>query len=417
MINEKIDLDLMKNAIIIFSIITIIIISPNISQVEAHESDLVVKTATDVITYCEFYYQEFLFLGDTDFFILHPYAPNLRFCTILYDNIAWLSKHPNREQILVSEIVRLIGDSQHVKERHLGDFTSIPNWIRDSAKSWISGQEKDSTFAYSIRAMIKAELVIPPTFNMSLARNCQDDTICVMQSDFLKYSITDSLGKDVITEKYTIEEISSNQVKVSLQKISKESRDTIEFTLDMKGNFDVINKIYDKESIRCQPGSIPTTVNGVLGCQDTESGKKTNPIQHTTPQRFIYPIPLEIGMEFLGITNNMTVIEKISTSYENILRNAIIAENTSGDYSEIIDLNTGIILSARFDGFDILPIWEKTELIETNIFEKKTDKQYEDLNIPAWWKRPTQWLLDGRISDSEYIIALEYLIGKSILRV
>ena len=108
----------MKNAIIIFSIITIIIISPNISQVEAHESDLVVRTATDVITYCEFYYREFLFLGDTDFFILHPYAPNLRFCTILYDNIAWLSKHPNREQILVSEIVRLIGDSQHVKERH-----------------------------------------------------------------------------------------------------------------------------------------------------------------------------------------------------------------------------------------------------------------------------------------------------------
>ena len=40
-----------------------------------------------------------------------------------------------------------------------------------------------------------------------------------------------------------------------------------------------------------------------------------------------------------------------------------------------------------------------------------------DIQIPNWWKKITIWLLDERISDSEYLRAMENLIERNIIKV
>ena len=37
--------------------------------------------------------------------------------------------------------------------------------------------------------------------------------------------------------------------------------------------------------------------------------------------------------------------------------------------------------------------------------------------IPEWWKITTSWLLDEKISESEYLRAMENLISRNILKV
>jgi len=40
-----------------------------------------------------------------------------------------------------------------------------------------------------------------------------------------------------------------------------------------------------------------------------------------------------------------------------------------------------------------------------------------DLSIPGWWKKNTQWVVDGLISENEYLRAMEYLIGQQVIKI
>lgn len=398
---------------ILFFVIVSIALGFNFQSVSGHEYYQPKVTSLEgILDLCEFHYEEYLNMGERNFFLQHYGKPQLRFCTIIYDHIIWPTSHPDRDRILIAEIDKLLINSDYVKDRHLDEFTSIPRWIKNDANLWIHGEIKDTRFAYGIRALMDSELINPPIISTFASRSC-DQEICIEESDFVKYSITDNFAKDVITEKYSVEQILNDQVKVRLEIISKESRDLIDLTLDLGGNlYDVI-----KDSSFCILGSKAVSVNGVLECQDMDSGKKTAPKTIRIPHKFIYPVPLEIGTKIIGSENEITIVSEILTTFNNLSRDAFVAKDSTGTYTETIDKETGLVLSSKYEETKIFPVWKRTELVDTNIFEKKVEVQLTELEIPNWWKKNTQWFVDGLISDTDYLNAMEYLIGKQIIRV
>lgn len=103
------------------------IMVPNVS---ASEPDFEIKTTKDILKFCEFFYDEYVTLGVETLTENHPNYPNLRACVILYEHIAWKSTHPLRDQVLIAEIEKYMGDSKDVKERHLRNSSTMPEWIK-----------------------------------------------------------------------------------------------------------------------------------------------------------------------------------------------------------------------------------------------------------------------------------------------
>ncbi|PIW32834.1 MAG: hypothetical protein COW27_02745 [Nitrosopumilales archaeon CG15_BIG_FIL_POST_REV_8_21_14_020_37_12] len=66
---------------------------------------------------------------------------------------------------------------------------------------------------------------------------------------------------------------------------------------------------------------------------------------------------------------------------------------------------------------NIITVWEKTQLLDTNMFGSKPSINYEKMSIPKWWKTTTMWFSEGHISEREYMSALENIIARDILRV
>ena len=378
--------------------------------------DSKIKTVDDIVDYCEFYYDEYKRLGERTLYLQHNYEPKLRFCLKLYSHIVWPTEHPDRTRILVSEITKMLGSSGFVKERHLGGFTTFPDWIKTDAKLWVSKQITDSRFAYGIRAIINAEIISPPIIHPMENRFC-NDVICIEKADFVKYAVSDNYHKDTVIEKYTVSQVSLTQVKVDFERTSQEGRENIEITIDQGGSLYDILRTFDDNTIQCHLGSTLVKVYGVPKCQDNDSGRVTQPKSSHTPHKFVYPVPIEIGDKLDGTNGELTVTHEVLTSFKHLQRDAFVARDSTGKYFEIIDAETGLILSSKFEDIIVVPVWEKTELIDTNIFEKQVGIQLGELVIPEWWKKNTSWFLDGLITEADYLKALEYLIGKQIIRV
>jgi len=394
-----------------------IILGFTIPSASAHNyDDSKIKTVEDIIDYCEFYYDEYKRMGENDLYLQHNYEPKLRFCINLYSHIIWPIDHPDRTRILASEITKMLGSSGYVKERHLGGFETLPDWIKTDAMLWVSKQITDSRFAYGIRAIINAEIISPPIIHPMEDRFC-NDVICVEKDDFVKYAVSDNYQKDTVIEKYTVSQVSLTQVKVDFEKTSQEGRKNIEITVDQGGSLYDILRVFDDDTIQCHLGSTLVKVDGIPKCQDNESGRITQPKSSHTPHKFVYPIPIKIGDKLDGTNVELTVTHKVLTSFKHLQRDAFVARDSTGKYSEIIDAETGLILSSKFEDIIVIPVWEKTELIDTNIFEKRVGIQLVELVIPEWWKKNTSWVLDGLITEADYLKALEYLIGKQIIRV
>ena len=378
--------------------------------------DSKIKTVDDIVDYCEFYYDEYKRLGERTLYLQHNYEPKLRFCLKLYSHIVWPTEHPDRTRILVSEITKMLGSSGYIKERHLGGFATFPDWIKTDAKLWVSKQITDSRFAYGIRAIINAEIISPPIIHPMENRFC-NDVICIEKADFVKYAVSDNYHKDTVIEKYTVSQVSLTQVKVDFERTSQEGRENIEITIDQGGSLYDILRTFDDNTIQCHLGSTLVKVYGVPKCQDNDSGRVTQPKSSHTPHKFVYPVPIEIGDKLDGTNGELTVTHEVLTSFKHLQRDAFVARDSTGKYSEIIDAETGLILSSKFEDIIVIPVWEKTELIDTNIFEKQVGIQLVELVIPEWWKKNTLWVLDGLITEADYLKALEYLIGKQIIRV
>ena len=99
----------------------------------------------------------------------------------------------------------------------------------------------------------------------------------------------------------------------------------------------------------------------------------------------------------------------------NLLREGVIAESQDKTKVIVIDRQTGLLLSEKFEKTEIATNWEKSSIIQTNVFEKSEGIQYHGLKIPAWWKTSAMWFTDGLTSEDEYIQALEYMIERRIL--
>ncbi len=402
---------------IVLALAVSLILGFTITSASAHYyDDSKIKTVEDIVDFCEFYYDEYKQIGKLNLYFQHFYEPKLRFCVNLYSHIVWPTDHPDRTRILVSEITKMLGSSGYVKERHLEGFTTLPDWIKTDAMLWVAEQITDSRFAYGIRAIINSEIISPPIIHPMEDRFC-NDVICVEKEDFVKYSVSDNYHKDTVIEKYTVSQVSLTQVKVDFEKTSQEGRENIEITIDQGGSLYEILRSFDDDTIQCHLGSTQVTVDSVPECQDNDSGRVTQPKSSHTPHKFVYPVPIEIGDKLDGTNDELTVTHEVLTSFKHLQRDAFVARDSTGKYSEIIDAETGLILSSKFEDIIVIPVWEKTELIDTNIFEKHVGTQLGELVIPEWWKKNTSWVLDGLITETDYLKALEYLIGKQIIRV
>jgi len=408
----------LKLAVLILSVLVILPIY--FQNVSAHYVDeKYVKTLEEIVGYCDFFYEEYNFMKEQDFFMQHTYQPKLRYCVILYDHIIWPTAHPDRAKILALELEKLLGDSEYVKQRHISDFNStatpIPLWIKEDTTRWSRSEISDSRFAYVIRTMINLDIVKPPIIDPILLRNCEY-VICVEESDYVKYSIVDSQTDEVIIEKYTVKEISNNIVTVGLEITSQENMDYLEYDVDLDGNLYDVIKTQEQDSSLCQLGSRLAIVDGIPECQDTDSGRKTQPKTTHTQHKVFYPIPLEVGSTVFGPDIDLTLSAEVVVNFADLERVALVAEDSTGKYYEVIDKKTGLILSSKFEEGAIFPVWKKTELLDTNMLLKKFGVEL-DVNIPGWWKKNTSWVSDGLISEGEYLRAMEYLIGQHVIKV
>jgi len=186
--------------ILIITIAVAIIGTPNAF---AHSPDFEVKTSADILKFCEFFYDEYLFVGVETLAEQHSNFPNLRACVMLYNHVAWKSTHPGRDLVLIAEIEKYLGDSEYMKERHIKKSGVMPEWMKNDARMWAKGQITDMLFVQGMRTMLEDQILKPSLVNTD--RNCNVNQICANKSDFIKYSYSNIYNQD-ITEKYTIED-------------------------------------------------------------------------------------------------------------------------------------------------------------------------------------------------------------------
>ncbi|MEK6867161.1 MAG: hypothetical protein AABX46_06930, partial [Thermoproteota archaeon] len=302
----------------------------------------------------------------------HPNYPNLRACGILYNHVAWKSTHPLRDKVLIAEIEKYLGDSKYVKERHLRNFSMMPDWIKKDAKMWVRGEADDTSFAHGIRAMLEEHILNPSLNNTN--SSCNENKICIVKLDFMKYSYSNKYGKH-ITETYTVDSIGDDEILIKIEKISKEGKEIASIN------------IYNH-------GTIPVN-------------KKCCMID-----KFIFLTPINFGDM---ITTDLKVIGETTYDFKGNAHQVWIAQNSEKQDTLIIDKETGLVFSDSHKETGITVKWEKTELTDTNIFEKKYITN--EVVIPKWFKTITMWLGDDLISESEYLNATENLLERGILRV
>ena len=358
-------------------ILMLLIIGAAVGVIEApsafaHNPDFEVKTTKDILKFCEFFYDEYVFMGVETLAEQHQNYPNLRACVILYNHVAWKSTHPGRDIVLIAEIEKYLGDARYIKDRHMIISDTMPGWIKNDAKMWMQGKITDSRFAYGIRIMLEAHLLNPSLNNTD--KNCSEKKLCIVKSDFMKYSYSNKYGQD-ITEKYIVDSISDDEILIKTEKISRDGKEV-----------EIIN----------------------INNQGTISTNK----KCCVIDKFIFLTPINFGDM---ITPDLKVIGESTYEFKSKAHQVWIAQNLEKQDTVIIDKETGLVFSDSHKETDIVTKWEKIVLTDTNIFEKKY--LTHELVIPKWFKTTTMWLIDDLISESEYLNATENLLEQGIIRV
>lgn len=355
-----------------FGIIVIVLVSSfSLQNSYGHNPDFRLSTSEDILKFCEFFHDEYQLLGVDNLSQQHPNFPNLRACVILYNHIAWNSTHPNRDLVLISEIEKYLGDSSYIKERHLEISNTMPDWIKKEAQLWIDSVNQDTDFAYGVRTMIKAGILL----SESTERKCEEGKICLEEGDFVKYSHIDKYNK-VITIKHEVYSIIEDEIILKITETSKEGTTNSQMNLNWKGLI---------KSNEC--------------CKFYE---------------YIIPTPIEVGDI---ISNNLEIIAETTYTVDNQIKQALLAKDSTGQNVKIIDKNTGLVFSYEFHETKVLSVGDETKITDTNFFDTKYNGKEYQTKIPKWWKITTKWLLEEKISESEYLQAMENLISRDILRV
>lgn len=372
--------------IIIFGILLLVVIgSFNIQNSFGHNPDFEVSSSEDILKFCDFFYEEYELLGVDALVQQHPNFPNLRACVILYNHVAWNSTHQARDLVLIAEIDKYLGDSSYIRERHIEYSDIIPDWIKREAQLWVNNENQDIGFAYGIRTLLEAGVI---TLDHN-EKKCIENEICVKENDFIKYAHFDKYGNN-ISIKHTFKSIKDNNFSVNDSQITvKDSEITVEVEKISKEG------ITKEEIIVNREGIIKTDEC----CKNYE---------------FVIPLPIKLGD---SISENVKIIAETTHTFDNEVRPAWLASDLTGQNVKIIDKKTGLIFSYEFHETEVLTVGEETKIKDTNFFDTKYNMESHQVVIPEWWKTTTYWLLEERISESEYLRALENIISRNILTV
>lgn len=337
----------------------------------AHDPDFEINTSEDILKFCEFYYDEYELLGVESLTQQHPSYPNIRACVILYNHIAWNSTHQARDLVLLSEIEKYLGDSSYIKERHLEISNIMPSWIKKDAQLWIDNVNSDTDFAYGIRTMIQAGVI----FSETKDRTCNENNLCFEERDFIKYSHIDKF-KNVITVRHEVYSIDNDEIILKIDEASKEGTSTKQMNLNFQGLI---------KSEKC--------------CEFYD---------------YVIPMPIALGDV---ISKDLKILSETTYTVDNQIRPSWVARDSSGQNLKIIDKETGLVFSHEFHETKVLTVGDYTKITDTNFFDAKYNNESYNTTIPKWWKITTKWLLEEKISESEYLQAMENLISRNILKV
>ncbi|HEX9846026.1 MAG TPA: hypothetical protein VGA92_06125 [Candidatus Nitrosotenuis sp.] len=352
------------------SIIVILNTKPSAAETPVGTDEKII-----LIQSCEKIYPDLEKLGTEKFRQRYQYHMNFRSCTILFNDLLWYSNDTDRTEKLVALLDKPTVPMP-VRDR-LTQSQTIPEWIKDDAIRWQQGKEKDTVFSYGIRYMITSDM-IPALTNISDPNYCEN-RICAVQNDFLKYSIKNTGIQDVITLTHTFQNVNENSLIILAQEVSKSGKTTNTFQI----NEDGLASLADQK------------------CCDY--------------YRFMHKMPLQIGTK-IGSTFDAQLTDEIVYPFMDQKRPALIAKDHTDSYYEIIDKQTGAVLFAKHQDRIRKTIWT-AELVETNIFTKDIKIQYEDMRIPPWFKNVVRWWTEGKITDTEYLSGLGYLIKHDVLYV
>lgn len=356
----------------IIGIIVIVLISSfSLQNSYGHDPNFQVSTTDDILKFCEFFYEEYELLGVESLSQQHPSFPNLRACVILYNHVAWNSSHQARDLVLIAEIEKYLGDSSYIKERHLEYSTIMPNWIKKEAQLWSYGQISNTDFAYGIRTMIDAGII----FSENREKKCNPNNLCFEEKDFMKYSHIDKF-KNTITINHEVYSMDGDEIILKVDEVSKEGKVTKQMNLNYQGliKSEKCCKFYD----------------------------------------FLIPTPLALGDT---ISKEMKILSDTTYEISKQDRPSWVARDSTGQNVKIIDKETGLVFSYENHETQVLSVGNYITITNTNFFDTKNHDESFEAEIPEWWKHTTRWLIEERISESEYMDGLEVLISKKILKV
>lgn len=353
-------------------ILAIVLISSfGLQNSYGHDPGFRVSTSEDILKFCEFFHEEYELLGIESLTQQHPSFPNLRACVILYNHVAWNSTHQARDLVLIAEIEKYLGDSNYIKERHLEYSTTMPNWIKKEAQLWAQGQISNTDFAFGIRTMIDAGII----FSEIKDRECNPNNLCFEEKDFIKYSHIDKFN-NAITIKHEVYSMDENEIILKINEVSKEEITTKQMNLDNQGLI---------ESEEC--------------CKFYD---------------YLIPTPLGLGDT---ISKEMKILSDTTYAIDKQDRPSWVARDSTGQNVKIIDKKTGLVFSYENHETKVLSVGNYIKITDTNFFDTKISNGSFEVKIPEWWKHPTRWLIEEKITDSEYLDGLEMLISKKLLKV
>ncbi|MEO9310055.1 MAG: hypothetical protein ABI337_07140 [Nitrososphaera sp.] len=328
--------------------------------------------ALKVISQCEKIFPDLEKLGKAKFEQRYLHFTNLHNCYLLYDDPIWYSTGEERTQKLI-ELLKKPQLTIPIRDR-FAQSENIPQWIKDDAKRWHQGKEKDNVFSYGIRYMINSKMLYLP-ISIFDPQNCGSGSICISKNDYLKYSVKDSQIDDVITQTHTFED-GGGSIIVRVTETSKTGQKT--------------------ELLRIQNDGL------IKGDQ-----KKY--------YQFVHKIPLEIGAKIPSI-HDLVITNQITYSFNDAKREAFLAWDATKQYHEVIDKQTGVVLYAKQENRILKSEWS-AKLIETNVFAKELKIKYEDMRIPPWFRSTVKWWTEGKIPDKEYLDSISYLLKNNIMQI
>lgn len=260
----------------------------------------------------------------------------------------------------------------------------IPHWIKEDATKWYEGKSTNSRFSYDLEHMINSKILTVSTIDEFSPRTCRANQLCAVQYDFLKYREKDEKTGEIFTIKYDIGQLTENGLAINTEKITLEAKISDSFLVDLATGLTNIKTVNDECCVLYQ---------------------------------YLYKVPLKIGDSISTNSGTITVQSLTSIEYKGTMRKAWIAQDETGNQFDLIDVETGILLSRTIKDSVSGQILKRTDLVDNNILHKNVGIQYKDLHIPQWLKTTIKWWVDGNISDLDFVQSMEFLMDKKIVRI